>query len=311
MKANDTASPALPKVRPESIEGLHLWRLGSAASSTFATLGSIVIEKKIGSLSIWVFENLSRYEELGHFVSTRMGGRSSSPYDSLNLSFNVGDDPEKVLENRKLLVGSLGIPLTNLTTAKQIHKGNIKIVSEELRGRGSIDYKGAINATDAMVTNVPNICLMICLADCVPILFHDPSKKVIGVAHAGWKGTLRLVAKRTVEALQEHFGCTPQDMVVGIGPSIGPCCYQVGQEIVSQVGHVFGTRQDCIRNESADGKGYLDLWTANLKQLLHAGIPERNVEMAKICTCDHPNFFFSYRHKKGEAGRFGAGIIMR
>lgn len=269
-----------------------------------------MIEKKINSLSVWSFENLSRYEELGHFVSTRMGGLSSSPYDSLNLSFNVRDDPEKVLENRKLLAETLGIPLTSLTTAKQIHKGNIKIVSEELRGRGSIDYKGAINATDAMVTNVPNICLMILLADCVPILFYDSSKRVIGIAHAGWRGTLQFVAQKTVKALREEFGCLPQDIVIGIGPSIGPCCYQVGQEILSQVEDVFGTKQDFIRNESEDGKGYFDLWRANLEQLLQAGIPEDNIEVAKVCTSHHPDLFFSYRHKKGKTGRFGASIVI-
>lgn len=269
-----------------------------------------MIEKKINSLSIWFFENLLRYERIGHFVSTRNGGHSNPPYDSLNLSFNVGDDPDKVLKNRKLLAGTLGIPLTNLTTAKQIHDGHVKIVSDALRGKGSTNYKGAINATDAMVTNAPNICLMILLADCVPILFCDPSKRVIGVAHAGWKGTLRFVAHNTVKVLREHFGCSPQDIVVGIGPSIGPCCYQVRQEVLSQVEHVLGTRQDCIRHESANGKGYFDLWTANLKQLLQAGIPEKNIEMAETCTSHHPNLFFSHRHEKGKTGRFGAGIVI-
>jgi YfiH family protein len=270
-----------------------------------------MIEKKSNSLSVWFFENLLRYDGISHFVSTRLGGHSSPPYDSLNLSFNVGDDPEKVLKNRKLLAGTLGVSLTNLTTAKQIHNGHVKIVSEALRGKGSIDYKEAINGTDAMVTNVPNICLMILLADCVPILFYDPSKGVIGVAHAGWKGTLRCVAQNTLKVLREHFGCSPQDIVVGVGPSIGPCCYQVSQGVISEVEHVFGTKQGCIGNESADGKGYLDLWTVNRKQLLQAGIPEKNIEMAKICTCDHPDMFYSYRHEQGKTGRFGAGIVIR
>jgi YfiH family protein len=269
-----------------------------------------MIEKKINSLSIWFFENLLRYERIGHFVSTRNGGRSKAPYDSLNLSFNVGDDPEKVLKNRKLLTGTLGIPLTNLTTAKQIHDGHVKIVSDALRGKGSTNHKGAINATDAMVTNAPNICLMVLLADCVPILFCDPSKRVIGVAHAGWRGTLRFVAHNTVKVFREDFGCSPEDIVVGIGPSIGPCCYQVGREVVSRVEHVLGTGQDCIRHESANGRRYFDLWTANLKQLLQAGIPERNIELAKICTGHHPKLFFSHRHEKSKTGRFGAGIVI-
>jgi YfiH family protein len=270
-----------------------------------------MIRQRIDSLQVWLFENLLRYEGVGHFVSTRVGGHSTSPYDSLNLSFNAGDDPEDVRKNRERLVEAFGVPLSSVTTAKQIHDDCVKVVSKEMRGRGSVDYDGAINATDAMVTNVPNTCLMILTADCVPLLFYDPSKEVIGVAHAGWKGTIRLIAQATTRALQEHFGCSTQNIVVGIGPSVGPCCYQVGQEVVSQVEQVFGTRQHFVRNRSADGKGYLDLWEANLKQLLDAGIPEENIEIARTCTCHHPNVFFSYRHEKGKTGRFGAGIFIR
>jgi YfiH family protein len=269
-----------------------------------------MIQKTINALSIMFFENLLRYEGIGHFVSTRTGGQSHAPYDSLNLSFDVGDDAERVLKNRKLLAGALGMPLTSLTTAKQIHDGHVKVVSARMRGKGCVDYQGAVNATDAMITNVPNTCLTILLADCVPILFYDPSKGVIGVAHAGWRGTLRFVAEKTVKALQKHFGCLPKDISVGIGPSIGPCCYVVGQEVVSEVEHVFGTEEHFIRKESRDGNGYFDLWGANLKQLLQTGIPEENIEAAKICTCHHPNLFFSYRHEKGKTGRFGAGIFI-
>lgn len=261
-------------------------------------------------MCIWFFENFLRHKGISHFVSTRLGGFSSPPYNSLNLSFNVEDDPEKVLKNRKLLAEALGISLTSLTTAKQIHGCHVKIISEGLRGKGSIDYKGAINATDAMVTNVPDICLMILSADCVPILFFDPSKKVIGVAHAGWKGTLRFVTQKTVKVLREHFGCSPEDIVAGIGPSIGPCCYQVGQEVVCEVEDVFGAKDECIRKDSADDVAYLDLRTANLRQLIQAGVPDKNIEMAKICTCHHPNLFYSYRHEKGRTGRFGTGIII-
>jgi hypothetical protein len=270
-----------------------------------------MIESKNGALSVCFFESLSKLEEISHFVSTRSTGNSGPPYDFLNLSFNVGDDPESVLKNRTRLTKTLGIPLTSLTTAKQIHDGHVKIVSRAMRGRGSTDYRGAIRATDAMVTNVPGICLMILLADCVPILFYDTSKRVIGVAHAGWKGTLGLIALKTVVVFKEHFDCSPEDILAGIGPSIGPCCYEVGQEVITRVEHVFGTKQGYVSNESADGKGYLDLWTANQKQLIQAGIPERNIEVAKVCTYHHSNLFFSHRCEKGKTGRFGAGIFIR
>ncbi|MBW1742036.1 MAG: peptidoglycan editing factor PgeF [Deltaproteobacteria bacterium] len=270
-----------------------------------------MISQSIDSLQVWFFENLLGHGGIGHFVSTRVGGHSTSPYDSLNLSFNAGDDPENVRKNRERLVEAIGIPLNSVTTAKQIHDDCVKVVSEELRGRGSVDYDGAINGTDAMVTNVPNTCLMILMADCVPLLFYDPSKEVIGVAHAGWKGTLGFIAQATIKTLQEHFGSSTQDIFVGIGPSVGPCCYQVGQEVVSQVEQVFGTKQHFVINRSGDGKGYLDLWEANLKQLIDVGIPEENIEIARTCTCHHRDVFFSYRYERGKTGRFGAGIFIR
>jgi YfiH family protein len=270
-----------------------------------------MIRQEIDSLQVWLFENLSRQEGIGHFVSTRVGGHSNSPYDSLNLSFNVGDAPEDVLRNRERIAAAIDIPLNSLTTAKQIHDDSVKVVSEESRGKGSIDFDGAINGTDAMVTDVPNTCLMVLLADCVPLLLYDPSNKAIGVVHAGWKGTLQFIAKATIRTMEEHFGSSLRDILVGIGPSIGPCCYQVGEEVVSQAEQVLGTTQHIIRNRSADGKGYLDLWKANLEQLLAAGIPEENIEMAGTCTCHERDVFFSYRGEKGKTGRFGAGIFIR
>jgi YfiH family protein len=152
---------------------------------------------------------------------------------------------------------------------------------------------------------------MILVADCVPILISDPSKGVIGAVHAGWKGTLEGIAQKTVEALQGLFGCSPEDLVVGIGPSIGPCCYEVGPEIVSRAEEVFRTNKDPVIRGAADNKSYLDLCKANLLQLTKAGIPEQNIELAGVCTGHHRNRFYSYRIEKGQTGRFGVGIVLR
>jgi len=270
-----------------------------------------MIEKKIGPLHLAYFENLSRYQGIRHFVTTRTGGFSNPPYDSLNLGFHVGDDPENVLKNRERLAATLGIPLDHFTIGRQIHSGNVTIISEELRGKGCAHHNEAINATDAMVTNMPDICLIILVADCVPMLFFDPVTGVIGVAHAGWHGTLQCVAQNTIRTMEKAFGSSPQDIVVGMGPSIGPCCYEVGLEIISRVESIFRTTKEYIVNESKDGKGYFDLWKANLKQLLYAGVEKKNIEMAQKCTCHNPELFFSYRHQKGDTGRFGAGLVIR
>ena len=270
-----------------------------------------MIKKNTNSLALWFFQNLSKYREIHHFVSTRIGGFSSQPYDSLNLGFHVGDDPEIVLKNRERLAFALGIPLSNFTIARQIHGSDVEIITEDLRGSGAFHYDTAISATDAMVTSIPDICLMVLQADCVPILFFDVKKKVIGIAHAGWRGTVRMVAQNTVKVLKEKFDCSPKDMLVGIGPSIGPCCYEVGSETIVQIRKAFHDKKGYINNETPDGQGYLNLWEANKMQLVQMGIPERNIEIAQICThCNH-TLFFSYRHQNTETGRFGAGIMLK
>lgn len=243
-----------------------------------------MLEKQIGPLRFWFFESFLEYEGISHFVSGRRGGFSDPPYDSLNLAFHVGDNPEKVVKNRRLVAQSLGIPLNNFTFAKQVHGANVEIITEDLRGRGAIEHETAIENTDAMITAVPNICLVVLSADCVPILFYDPRKRVVAVAHAGWRGTAQLIAKKTATILKEEFNCQPSDILVGIGPSIGPCCYEVGRDVISQIERALGDGEGVVARETREGKGFLNLWEANKRQLLEAGIPEGNIEIAKICT---------------------------
>ena len=269
-----------------------------------------MIKEAIDLLEILFFENLSAYKEIRHFISTRKGGVSKPPFDSLNLGLNVGDDTGNVLKNRKRLATTIGIPLRHFTIGEQIHSGNVIIISEESKGKGSTNYKEAINATDAMVTNAAGICLVILVADCVPMLFFDPVRRAIGVAHAGWKGTLQLIAQKTVKAMEKAFGSSAKDILVGVGPSIGPCCYKVGPDVISQVEAIFSNKKEYILNESKNGDGYFDLWKANLDQLLHVGIKRNNIEMAMNCTCHNYDLFFSYRYQKGATGRFCAGITL-
>jgi YfiH family protein len=266
--------------------------------------------EKFDLSDILFFANLSQHKGIRHFVSTRTDGYSNPPYNSLNLALHVGDDPDKVLKNRKRLAQAIGIPLDQFTIAKQIHSGTVTLISEAMKGRGSRNQEDAVEATDAMVTDVPGICLIILVADCVPMLFFDPARNVIAAAHAGWRGTLQSIALHTVRAMEKDFGCSPQDILVGMGPSIGPCCYEVGPEIIAQVKAVFSSRQEYIRHESKDGKGYLDLRKANGDQLFEAGIRRENIETANQCTSHNAHIFFSYRQQHGETGRFGAGICM-
>jgi polyphenol oxidase len=280
------------------------------SESNISQRGGFVIEGYAGSLTILFFKNLSAQERIKHFVSTRMGGLSEAPYDSLNLGLHVGDDRDRVLKNRERLAEAVGIPLGQFTIARQVHSGNVKIISDGLQGSGSTGQENAIADTDAMVTDTPGICLIVLVADCVPLLFFDPKRRAIGVAHAGWRGTLKSIAFHTVSAMVKTFGSSPGDIMVGMGPSIGPCCYRVGPEVVSQVERVFHTKDEIIINETEEGQGYLDLWKANLEVLLRAGIETKNIEIAGKCTYDEPDSFFSYRRQGGTTGRFAAGIML-
>ena len=269
-----------------------------------------MLETRLQSLSIFQFQNLSKQSGVDHFVSTRLGGLSPPPYESLNLGFHVEDTAKTVLKNRERLAANIGIPLSDFTIAKQVHSGTVTIVTERMRGYSAANLNTAVEAADAMVTDIPRLCLMVLAADCVLVLFFDPQKRMIAAVHAGWRGTVKLAAQKTVEILKQKFNCNPTELLVGIGPSIGPCHYEVGPEVISQVEDTFGSTDGYINAETPDGKGYFDLWEANKRQIIKAGIPAQNIEVAQICTYCNAHLFFSERHQRGRTGRFGAGIML-
>lgn len=261
--------------------------------------------------SIWTFESLLRLVGVNHFVSTRLGGISSFPFESLNMGFHVDDDPRTVLANRKELCRQAGVPLENLTAAKQVHGNAVAVVTGAMKGRGSDDFKLALNDTDAMVTDVPGVCLMVVVADCVPVLLADPVNRAVGVAHAGWRGTIAGISRRTVEVLHQNYGCHPRDIVAGIGPSIGPCCYRVGAEVFERFEADYGSQVVKVGENSGSSGNYVDLWETNRMQLVGAGVPRENIEVSQVCTCCNHHRFFSARGAGGTTGRFGAGIMLK
>ncbi len=259
-------------------------------------------------IQTFLFENLSHHKGTLHFISTRNGGISKPPFDTLNLSFNVSDDPKNVIQNRELLAEALGIDIESITTAKQVHNNKVAVVARHMRGKGAKNQGSALENIDAMVTNVPDVLLMIQVADCIPLLFYDPVKKVVGAAHAGWRGTVLRIAKNTVNSMVKRYRSDPVNIYVGIGPSIGPCCYEVGHEVVHEVSRNLNDAKDLIKFKN--GSSYFDLWEANKWQLIESGIPQSNIEIAGICTRCSSDTFFSSRADKGVTGRFAAGIML-
>ena len=249
-----------------------------------------------------------------HAVSTRIDGVSKPPFDSLNLALHVGDEPENVIANRKKFVQSLGFKLSDIITPNQVHGEKIFRVDENYRGCGCTNYADSIPETDALITNTPALPLMLCFADCVPIFFVDVANSAIGLAHGGWRGTFKKIAAKTLLKMGDEFGTRPENCLIGIAPSIGACCYEVGGEVLDECKIAFPKNVDELLIER-DGKIFLDLWRANVVQLLEIGACEENIDVANECTCCNDGWYFSYRaaHKKNldRTGRIAALIALK
>lgn len=249
-----------------------------------------------------VYYQFDQWSNLNHGVFTRKGGVSPAPWASLNLGGNVGDAPSAVRHNQDLIYRSLDLASDRVCSVWQVHSADVIVVDKPVEGRRWIAL------ADGMVTNCPDTPLFMRFADCTPLLFHDPIRKVIGIAHAGWRGTVAGVGANTVRTMVQAFGCEPSNIQAGIGPGIGPQSYQVGEEVVQAIYDYFGTTDDLICRKSDDGTAYLDLWAANRLDLERAGVEQ--IEVAGIDTATHTDEFFSHRAEKGKTGRFGAVLTL-
>lgn len=233
--------------------------------------------------------------------TTRAGGVSGAPYGSLNLGLHVGDDAEAVVENRRRAVAALGAGLDDLVVAEQVHGDRVALVGAAERGRGARSTADAIPAADALICAEPGPVLAIMIADCVPVAVVDPVAGAIGVAHAGWGGTVAHVARRTVEALRDRLGADPARMRAVVGPSIGPDSYEVSAD-VADLAHAAYPDVEIVAPRAAPGKFLLDLWAANVADLAAAGIPPANVAVTGADTLTDDRFF---SHRRGApTGRF-------
>lgn len=231
-----------------------------------------------------------------HGVFTRQGGVSPAPWESLNLSVSVGDDPARVTENRKRVFDALDKNPASLHDAHLVHGVDV-IYAEAPR-----PINQPIQKADILLTNNPEVSLFMRYADCVPLLFHDPKQKAIGLAHAGWMGTVKGVAEATVQAMIARYNCKPENIIAGIGPSISVDHYEIGEEVAAQFREKYKNNAEKIL-QTRDNKLYLDLWTANVLQLRNAGV--EHIQVSSLCTACHLEDWFSHRAEKGKTGRFG------
>ena len=219
---------------------------------------------------------------LVHGTSTRAGGISTGSFSSLNLGRNTDDDPANQFKNESIFLSALGVSNMPLALLNQVHGDTVIHVTQP----------GIIPNADALVTNTPNLLLVIQTADCVPLLFYDPVQKAVGAAHAGWRGTKLNIAGKTVQFMINHFHSDPSNILAFIGPSIGPCCFEVGDEVLTEFDSKYHTSKNTI-----------NLWQVNKDQLLDAGLSSDNIEVSHLCTVCHQSYFFSHRGSGGNTGR--------
>ncbi len=241
-------------------------------------------------------------EAIVQAIFTRRGGISPAPWDTLNVGGSVGDDPARVTENRVRSFRSRDREPASIHDVWLVHGTNV-VCAESPRL-----MTGKPTQADILLTDNPEVTLFMRFGDCLPLLFHDPEKRVVGIAHAGWLGTVRGAASAAVAAMQERYGCKPGHILAGIGPSIGVDHYEVGKEVAAQFREIFGDDSERVI-ESRNGSTYLDLWTANVIQLKQAGV--ERVEVSGVCTACHLDDWFSHRAEKGKTGRFGALIALQ
>ncbi len=290
-----------------------------------------MIEQQRDNANFLQFNNFQRFSNLIHGVFTREGGYSQSPYKGLNTSGTLrgGDNLENVVRNRQLALQTLALDGYPCVTLWNVHGADVLLPDRHNNWRtdwaNRSYYEQAwtlqeIHKGDALITQQRGVAIALSFADCTPIALYDPVEQVIGIAHGGWRGTARGIAIATIDAMRENFGSHPRNIYAGIGPTIGPCCYEVSQTVQDLF---LGVQyfddmptQEQYRSRVSESAVFsvvqlpekeslrLDLWETNRRQLLMAGLLAEHIEVAEICTSDSVDKFFSHRAEHGKTGRF-------
>lgn len=266
-------------------------------------------------LKYLTFPQLDEPGVVDHMFSTRIGGVSKGPFSECNLSYTRGDDPEAVNENFRRISEAMGHgrSLSDFVLTYQTHTTNIRVVTEDDRGKGPAKKRDYTDI-DGLITDVPGIILGTFHADCPPIYFVDKKGRAIGLSHSGWKGTQGKIAKKTVQALYSNYGVEAGDLVCAIGPSICGDCYEIGSDVADEFSKAFSEkelRDYHILIPYPEGKYRLFLWNAIRLTLIQAGVKESDIIVTDLCTRCNPDIFFSHRVHGEKRGNLCAFLSLR
>ncbi len=267
----------------------------------FKTRISMIKTNHIGTLEYLTADSISA----PHGFTTRLGGVSPAPYDSLNFGMHRGDDPGNIAENRRRLAKAIGFDTQKLVLAHQTHSDIVRAVtSADAAGFDHHLYP----ESDGLITNEPGVALWVFTADCTPILLHDPVTGAVGAVHAGWRGTAAGIAAKAVRAMCTAYGCRPSDIRAAIGPNIGPCCFETDADVPQAMLAAFGEAAK-VHIRHAGEKYYVNLKELNALHLYNAGVTA--VDISAACTACEPHRFWSHRVTRGIRGSQGAVIVCK
>ncbi len=253
------------------------------------------------------FPHMDAYPFIRNGFSTRLGGVSEGIYASMNLSYTRGDEKAAVDENFVRICAAMGVSAADAVLSAQEHHTTLKNVTAADRGIGL--SRPPLVDVDGLLTDEPQVVLCTQYADCVPLLFADPVRHVVATSHAGWRGTVAEIGRLTVERMQSDYGCDPRDILAGIAPSIGPCCFEVDAPVAEAFEALSVTDGDCCR-AVGNGKFFVDLWETNRRILLSAGVKAENITVTDLCTRCHPQLFWSHRFSGAARGSLAAFIAL-
>ena len=260
-----------------------------------------------------VFPSFEKTGLVIHGFSTRLGGVSAGDCATMNFARGRGDDPANIRENYRRMAAALGVDMCGMVLSYQTHTVNIRRVTKDDAGKGVTrerDYRDI----DGLMTDVPGLTLVTSYADCVPLFFLDPARRVIASSHSGWRGTVGRMGQRTVEAMRDAYGCRPEDLIVGIGPSICADCYEVGEDVAEAFARGWDRElppQVLSPYPGRPGKYRLDLQQANVLILAEAGVRPEHITVTDICTCCNKELLFSHRGSGGRRGNMGGFLCLR
>lgn len=262
------------------------------------------------SVPYLTYNSLSEINFINHAFSTRLGGVSEGEFTSMNMAFNRGDNPENVTENYKRICKSAGFDFDSLTASAQDHNTFVRAVTSENKGVGIYKPRD-LQSVDALVTNEKGVTLVTYYADCTPLFFVDIKQKSIGLAHAGWRGTVGRIGEKVVKKMTELYGTNPDDIIAAIGPAISVCCYEVDKPCADNFYALSDLDSSRFVFPKENGKYMIDLLETNRQILVAAGVKNENITVSDVCTNCNSELLWSHRATKGKRGTMSAFMCIK